>query len=100
MRKNKRFFSASSVIDKLFVGKEAHFSEIYFLFQLKRSWKFLAGSEIAKLASPVQFKNQVLTLKMPDATHVQEMRFVLDMLKEKINKKFKDSVKEIHLKHV
>ena len=80
--------SLSSVLEGLFKKKQSPFSEIYFLFQLNQSWKQLAGEEIAKSASPVQFKNKELILALPDSTHLQEMHFAKETLRKKINKQF------------
>ena len=82
------FFSLSSILESLFKKEQSPLSEIYFLFQLNRSWKQLAGEEIAKSAKPSQFKNQELVLILPDATHLQEMHFSKEPLKKKINKWF------------
>ena len=78
----------SAVLETLFKKKQSHFSEIYFLFRLGRFWKKLAGEEIAKFAFPIQFKNKNLILSLPDSTHLQEMHFVRETLRKKINKQF------------
>jgi len=89
----------SSVLENLFKNKKSPFSEIYFLFQLNKTWKQLAGDEISSFASPVHFKNQELTLVLPDSTHLQEMHFVKETLRKKINKKFSEKqIKKIVLK--
>jgi len=78
----------SSVLESLFKKQRSVFSEIYFLFQLRQNWQKLVGEEISKFALPVQFKNQVLVLALPDSTHLQEMHFVKDILRTKINRQF------------
>ena len=75
--------SLSSVLEKLLKKKHSPLSEIYFLFQLSQNWKQLAGEEIAKFATPVQFKKQELILSLPDSTHLQEMHFAKETLKKK-----------------
>ena len=91
--------SISSVLESLFKKKQSHFSEIYFLFQLNRSWRELAGEEIAKYAFPIQFKNKNLILSLPDSTHLQEMHFAKEALRQKINKQFPDrSVQKVILR--
>lgn len=91
--------SLSSVLEDLFKSKNSVFSEIYFLYQLNESWYQLAGEEISKMATPVQFKNNELTLNMPDSTHLQEMHFAKELLKKKINKNFpKRKVQKIRLR--
>lgn len=83
--------SLSSVLENLFKKKHSPFSEIYFLFQLTRKWKLLAGKNISKYAYPIQFKNHELVLSLPDSTHLQEMHFAKEPLRKKINKWFPDN---------
>ena len=80
--------SLSSVLEDMFVKKQSAFSEIYFIFQLRRQWKSLAGTEIARQAVPVGFKNQQLFLALPNASCRQEMHFAREPLRKKINKVF------------
>ena len=88
-----------SVLENLFKKKSSPFSEIYFLFQLRRDWKQLTGEEISKLATPVQFKNQELILALPDSTHLQEMHFAKETLRKKINSRFPErKIQKIVLK--
>ncbi|MCZ0931767.1 MAG: DUF721 domain-containing protein [Oligoflexia bacterium] len=84
----KSLVSLSSVLENLFKKKSSHFSEIYFLFQLKQVWNQIVGNKISKLAVPNQFKNNNLFLNLPDSTHLQEMHFAKEALREKINKRF------------
>ena len=58
------FSPLSSILESLFKKDKSPLSEIYFLFQLHRNWKQLAGEEIAKSARPSQFKNQELILTL------------------------------------
>ena len=84
----KSLVSVSSVLESLFKKKSSHFSEIYFLFQLKQLWSQIAGNEISKQAIPSQFKNNKLFLHLPDSTLLQEMHFAKETLRQKINKRF------------
>lgn len=95
----KKLLSLSSVVQELFTGKSSQFLEIYFLFQLRQAWKKLAGEEISQKAKPIQFKKGTLFLKLPDSTHVQEMHFAKETLKNKINQQFPEyKVKKILFK--
>jgi len=78
----------STVIEALFTEKSSKFLELYFLFQLRQSWRKMAGEEIFQRAKPIRFKNQTLFLKLPDSTHIQEIHFVKESLKKKINSHF------------
>ena len=84
----KPLVSISSVLENLFKKKSSHFSEIYFLFQLKHIWSQIVGNKISEMAVPNQFKNNNLFLSLPDSTHLQEMHFAKETLKEKINDRF------------
>ena len=90
LKKKKKLIPLSDAIESLFTKKSSPFLEIYFLFQLKKSWKELAGEEISQKAEPLYFRKQTLFLKLPDSTHIQEMHFVKETLKDKINQKFSD----------
>ena len=78
----------SAVVEGLFTEKSSQFLEIYFLFQVRRAWAKIAGEEISQRAKPIKFKNHILFLKLPDSTHVQEIHFVKESLKNKINRHF------------
>ncbi|MBC6415136.1 MAG: DUF721 domain-containing protein [Bdellovibrionales bacterium] len=98
-KKTKRLSSLASVIEDVFSKKSSRFSEIFFLLQLQRSWKKLAGEEISKKANPVHFKYKTLFLKLPDSSSVQEMHFVKETLKNKINQEFPEyKIEKILLK--
>ncbi|MCY4320797.1 MAG: DUF721 domain-containing protein [Bdellovibrionaceae bacterium] len=84
----KSLVSISSVLEDLFKKKSSHFSEIYFLLQLKQIWNQIVGNQISKWAIPSQFKNKNLYLNLPDSTHLQEMHFAKETLKDKINSRF------------
>lgn len=78
----------SAVVEGLFTEKSSQFLEIYFLFQVRRAWTKIAGEEISQKAKPIKFKNHILFLKLPDSTHVQEIHFFKEALKNKINRRF------------
>ena len=80
----------SDIVEGLFTEKSSQFLEIYFLFQLRQAWTKIAGEEISQKAKPIKFKNQTLFLRLPDSTHIQEIHFVKEALKNKINQHFPD----------
>ena len=86
-RKNK-LTCLSDILEELFKTKASVFSDIYFLYCLKKSWTKLAGGEIAKTGAPGSFKNQELTLILPSSSHLQEMHFIKEALRKKINSTF------------
>ncbi len=94
----KQLFSVASILEELFKKPKSPLSEGYFLCQLHQMWEELAGEEIAKVAHPVGFKNHRLTIALPSSSHVQEMHFVKETLRQKINQIFPDKkVKRIYL---
>ena len=84
----KPLISVSSALESLFKKKDSPLSEVYFLFQLKRNWSHIAGNKISEIAVPSQFKNNNLSLNLPDSAHLQEMHFAKETLREKINQHF------------
>ena len=95
----KSLVSISSVLEGLFKKKSSHFSEIYFLFQLKQAWSQMVGNKISEWAVPSQFKNNILFLNLPDSTHLQEMHFAKEALREKIKARFPTTkIKKITLR--
>ena len=86
----KPLFSASSILEELFKKRKSPLSEGYFLCQLHQVWEELAGEEIAKVAQPLCFKHHQLTLALPSSSHMQDLHFVKESLREKINQHFPD----------
>ena len=88
----------SQVIEKVFTKSSPRFLEIAFLFQLRRSWEEIAGKDFAKQAWPLGYKKQELFISLPNSAYLQEVHFVKETLRTKINKKFPlYQVKKIHL---
>ena len=78
----------SQVIEKLFTKSSDRFLEISFLFQLRKSWDSIAGKDFAKQAWPIRYKKQELFISLPNSAYLQEIHFVKESLRTKINKKF------------
>ena len=93
MRKPKRqgpLLTAGAILESLFKGKNSPLSEGYFLCQLNQVWEDLAGEEIAKNGRPILFKNSQLFIALPSSSHIQEMCFIREDLRRKINSRFPD----------
>ena len=86
--KKKSLVPIVQIIEELFKKKNSPFSEGYFLLQLIRSWPEIAGESIAQLAHPVKVTKKELTLALPSSSHVQEIQFVKEALRKKINQRF------------
>ena len=80
----KRLIPLRNIVEELF-KKNPAFSDIYFLYCLKKSWPTLTGEEITKVGRPLCFKNQELTIALPSSSHLQEMHFIKETLRKKIN---------------
>lgn len=80
----------SSILEEIFKRKKSPLAEGYFLCQLNQAWPQLAGNEISKIAQPIAFKNHQLIISLPSSSHIQDMHFVKETLRAKINKHFPD----------
>lgn len=83
----KKLIPLRDILEELF-KKNPVFSDIYFLYCLKKSWLSLTGEEITKASYPLRFKNKELTIALPSSSHLQEMHFVKEALRKKINSSF------------
>lgn len=83
----KKLIPLRDILEDLF-KKNTAFSDIYFLYCLKKSWLSLTGEEITKVSCPIRFKNKELTIALPSSSHLQEMHFIKETLKRKINHSF------------
>ena len=83
----KKLIPLRDILEELF-KKNPVFSDIYFLYCLKKSWFLLAGEEITKASYPIRFKNKELTIALPSSSHLQEMHFIKEPLRRKINHSF------------
>lgn len=83
----KKLIPLKDILEELF-KKNPVFSDIYFLHCLKKSWFSLAGEEITKVSYPLRFKNKELTIALPSSSHLQEMHFIKETLRRKINHSF------------
>jgi len=64
-----------------------------------RLWPEIVGSTVASRAQPLRIINGTLTVAVSSAPWMQELRFLLPMMKEKLNQRLgADVVKEITLK--
>ena len=97
--KKHRLTSAADILEDIFKNKKSGLSDGYFLCQLVSFWKDIAGESIAKTGQPVKVTKQELTISLPSSCHLQEMQFVKEDLREKINKLFPHRrIKRIRLK--
>lgn len=97
--KKRSLTSVADILEGLFKNKKSVLSDGYFLCQLVSSWKGIAGESIAKMGQPVKVTRQELTISLPSSSHLQEMQFVKEELRRKINQHFPHGkIKRIRLK--
>lgn len=90
--------SVACLLEEVLKKQKSPLAEGYFLSKLNHVWQDLAGCEISKIAKPIAFKNHQLTLSLPSSSHMQDMHFIKEGLKEKINQQFpNEKVKNIYL---
>ena len=97
----KKTSSLSTLKDVMqgLLRRSSPFSDLYFLWRLKEEWPSLAGSEIAQSARPCGFKNQALILGADSSGQLQDLHFVKEALRQKINRRFpRPGVKKIILR--
>ena len=87
-RGKRPILPAGAVLELLFKKRGGPLSEGYFLSQLNNEWKELAGEAIAQTGRPIRFKRGLLVIALPSSSHIQEMRFVSEPLRQKINRRF------------
>lgn len=67
--------------------------------EIWRIWPDVVGAVLARRAQPVRIINGTLTVAVSSAPWLQELRFMTDMMKEKLNNRLEaDVVHEIVLK--
>lgn len=97
--KKHRLTSAADILEDIFKNKRSVLSDGYFLCQLVSFWKDIAGESIAKAGQPVKVTKQELTISLPSSCHLQEVQFVKEDLRKKINQLFPHKrIKRIRLK--
>ena len=99
MRKKRSLTPASDILEDIFKNKRSGLSDGYFLCQLVSFWEDIAGESIAKAGQPVKVTKQELTISLPSSSHLQEMQFIKEELRHKINQRFPNrKIRRIRLK--
>lgn len=81
---------AGEIISALFRRKGSPLAEGHFLSELNRVWEDLAGEAIASAGRPVRFKSRRLFVALPSSACIQDMYFIEEPLRQKINSRFPD----------
>ena len=98
MDQNKKSFThIKEVIDTLFStpALSIDFDDI----KIWKMWDSIVGRKIANHARPSSIKKGVLMVKVSDNVWLQELEFMAETIKEKINSKFqRQAVRKIRFK--
>lgn len=93
-----RLTESSEVLHGLFENGKSALSEQFIRWKLWRKWAEFAGQSIADVSEPVGYRRGTLYVWVKNASWMQQLIFMLDPLKDSINKKLEFSfVKAIHL---
>ena len=98
MEQNKKSFThVKDVIDNLFstsaLSTDFHDMEIWKL------WDSVVGKKIAEHARPSSIKKGVLMVKVSDSVWLQELEFMAETIKEKLNSRIqRQAIKKIRFK--
>jgi hypothetical protein len=92
MAKNKKFerkpsqlTDLSSVLQSLLANGKSPLSDQFLKFKLVKSWKKIVGATAAEASLPVSLKFSRLVIWVKSSTRLQEMRFMEEELKRRIN---------------
>ncbi len=95
-RKQSDLTDLSSVLQTILANGKSPLSDQFLKFKLVKSWKKIVGPTAAESSLPVSLKFQRLVIWVKSSTRLQEMRFMEEELKNRINQFLgKDQVQEI-----
>ncbi len=78
--------SASDVLQSLLQNSKSPLAEQFVRWRLWRYWNEIIGPEWGHVSKPVEFKNGRLILWVASSSHLNEMTYLLEPMKMKINK--------------
>ena len=89
---------SSEVLQGLFENGKSALSEQFIRWKLWRKWAEFAGASIGEVSEPVGYRRGTLYVWVKNASWMQQMIFMLEPLKDSINKKLGIKyIKGIHL---
>lgn len=95
-RKSSQLTDLSSVLQSLLANGKSPLSDQFLKFKLVKSWKKIVGPTAAEASLPVSLKFSRLVIWVKSSTRLQEMRFMEEDLKHRINTYLgTDQIKEI-----
>ncbi len=95
---NSKLSNSSEVLHGLFENGKSALSEQFIRWKLWRKWAEFAGASIGEISEPVGYRRGTLYVWVKNASWMQQLIFMLDPLKNSINKKLGiNYIKGIHL---
>ncbi len=77
----------------------SNFNQQYILLKIQKNWSTILGNSIANNCKPINYKDNVLTVKVNSSVWRNELKLRLEIIKELINEYFdKKIVKEIKIR--
>ncbi len=93
-----KFKTGAEVLQKLLEDKAGPVSDQYLRWKLWLNWKEVVGATVAENAEPISYRQGVLWLCVRNSVWMQQMMFMLEPIKQSVNKKFRQEfVKEVKL---
>ncbi len=83
--------NGSEVLQSLFENGKSPLSEQFLRWKLWAKWDEVVGATIAKNAEPVGFQRGCLYVWVRNSTWMQQMIFMKDPIKDKINQNFQSN---------
>ena len=97
-KKDRRLTLGSEVLHGLFENGKSALSEQFLRWKLWKLWPDFVGPTIGAVSEPVGYKRGTLYVWVKNASWMQQMIFMLEPMRLKINQKLEiEYVKEIHL---
>lgn len=85
-KNSSRLLPVSNVLQSLLANGKSPLSEQFIRWKLWRNWPEIVGPTLAKNCQPVGFRKGRLYVWVNSSTRLQEMRFMIGHIKDKINK--------------
>ncbi|MCB0407042.1 MAG: DUF721 domain-containing protein [Bdellovibrionales bacterium] len=84
-KKRSRLLPAANVLQALLSNGKSPLSEQFTRWKLWRNWEEIVGPSIGKNSQPVGFSKGRLYVWVSSSARMQEMRFLVGKIKDKIN---------------
>lgn len=90
MRKPKKrdlgLLPVSNILQELFVQDKSPLADQFQRWKLWQNWSVAVGPVIARYSAPVLYDRGTLVIWVKSSAHMHEMAYVMDALREKINR--------------